>query len=317
MRIALSVLATALLALPGAAEPNTLSRVAFARDGNIVVRDLREGTEVMVTADGAPAGPGSTSYGCPTFVDPSIILFVSWTFDEVGEVEGCRLHAGLATQTAQVTTWEDVVQPFGLGALPHDQVMFLEMDDESERSELLGARLHVSIINADGHILPTDITTSYGGARLDRARLRTSADGRLLVLPHFPTDVSSWYGVWDLANDRELSLVPGELAGLAFVTGIDMVESGAYGTILVLGEGTSMPSGLYRLDLANLAHELIVPLPEAAGVSVDEGEGIAVVGTIAGKLHLVDLQSGDVTELANGVDPDLSPHPLMELVNEG
>jgi len=307
MRIALLSLALALLATATAAEPNTLAQVVFSRDGNIVVLDMRHGMERALTTDGAPPGPGAKTYGCPVFVDRDIALFLSWEYDDHGDVSACRLHAGVASDEPQVATWEDLIQPLGLGALPHDQIAFLELDGDEEREDPFGAELHVSIINAEGHVLPTDIATWYGDINLDRARLRVATEGDLLTLPRFPTDVSSWYRLWDLVEDAEIELIPEDLLGGVLVTGVDLTEFGVYGTLLALGEGVGMESGIYWLDLADQQHELLAAIPNAAGLSIDEDEGIAVVGTTDGKLHVVDLESGTVTYLTDGADPDMLP----------
>ncbi|MBD3174310.1 MAG: hypothetical protein GF320_03965 [Armatimonadia bacterium] len=310
MRTLLLALVTAALAAGALAEPNTMAQVAFSRDGNIFVADLREGTERAVTDDGAPMGPGATTYACPTFVDRNIVMFMSWTFDDQGALAGSRLHAGVAADEPQITTWEEVVQPLGLGAIAYDQIVFLEMDGEPE--DPFGAELHVSIINSEGHILPTDITTWYGDVSPHVARLRVSDEGDLITLPRWPTDVSSPYAVRDIANDRELDLIPDDLLGAVLLRSVDFDNDAAYGVLEVIGEVPEMVTGLYRLDLDGRAHQLIAQLDGAALLAVDEDEGIAIVSTGERELYVVDLQSGEATYLTDGLDPDIISQPAEE-----
>jgi len=285
----------------------TGGRIAFSRDGNLYVLDLETREELEITTEGSAEWQSAISYGCPTFVSDDTLMFLKWTTDENGMLTDRAALVGIIQSESDALA-EDL-KPTGLGwseALEAALVLS-QTGDPQPAGDDVGATLTLYTISQGRRPKATDVESWFGGVSVNSARVRCSEDGELVSVPHFPTDVSDHYGIHRLDDGTGMDFVPEDWLGAIVATGVDFAGGDIYATFIAIGDGAPLEPGLYRVDLDAMDHELVASVDETNGLAVSTALGVAVVSTWEGALKLIDLETGKVTSLGAGQDPDIWP----------
>jgi len=310
-----AVLAAAVAAaLAGAvhSEPKAGGLLAYSREGNLYVQDFGAGEERQLTYDGVPEGEGGVTYGCPTFVDEDTMLFLSCVSDADGMAGTRQLHVLDPAGGSEFVTIDDLEGPLGLGYSPSANAIYylLQTGESAQDGDPFGAEITLFYQLHEDEPVQSPVTTWYGGVSLHQCRIRVNpvGDASEVSVPGFPTDVSDFYDLHDIATGDGIPILSDDQLGACIVTGIDFGESGAeYATIAGVSEPPPLSGGLYQLDTISGDHTLLARLRQPWSCAVSEAQQLAAASNVDGELMLITLDNGRSRRIAMGEDPDFFP----------
>lgn len=293
-------------------EPKAGGLLAFSRAGNIYVQDFGAGEERQLTYDGVPEGEEGVSYGCPTFADEETLLFLSSMNDADGVAGTRQLHALDPAGASEFVTIDELEGPLGLGFSPSARTIYylLQTGEGGMDGDPFGADITLFSQTQEEAPVQTPVTTWYGGVSLNQCRVRVNpvGDASEVSVPGFPTDVSDFYDLYDIATGDSIPILSEDDLGACIVTGIDFGESGTeYATIAGISEPPPLTSGLYQLDTIAGEHTLIARIRQPWSCAVSEAQQLAAASTVEGQLRLITLENGRSRAIGEGEDPDFFP----------